>query len=76
LGRLSLNPIEDNQFLNTKWLNREDDVSLTLGQSRQLHNDETDDQSIHRQRSRRQIIPSTPTRHNATRNAGAPWCGT
>jgi len=43
LGRLSLNSIEDNQFLNTAWPSREDDVSLTLGQSSQVHNDETDD---------------------------------
>jgi hypothetical protein len=76
LGRLSLNSIEENQFLNTTWPSREDDVSLTLGQSSQVHNDETDDQPIHRQRSRRQIIPPAPTRHNAARNAGAPWCGT
>jgi len=41
-----------------------------------VHNDKTDDQPIHRQRSRRQIIPSAPTRYNAIRNVGAPWCGT
>jgi len=76
LGRLSLNSIEDNQFLNTTWPSREDAVSLTLGQSSQVHNNETDDQPIHRQISRRQIISPAPTRRNATRNAGAPWCGT
>jgi len=58
------------------WPIREDDVSLMLGQSSQVHNDKTDDEPIHRQRSRRQIIPPTPTRQNPPRNAGAPWCGT
>ncbi|AES60817.1 hypothetical protein MTR_1g071230 [Medicago truncatula] len=69
LGRLSLNSIEDNQFLNTAWPTREDDLSLTLGQSSQVHNDQTDGQPIHRQGSWHQIILPI-------RNVEALWYGT
>lgn len=75
LSRLSLN-FNDNVFLNMAWPTREDNVSLTLGQSSQMHNDETEDQPIHRQRSQHQIIPIPPTRQNPPRNVGPPWCGT
>jgi len=75
LDHLSLNSNDDNQFLNTACPAREDNVSLMLDQSIQVHNDETDGQPIHRQRSRPQIIPPAPTRQNPRRNVGASWCG-